>query len=128
MATDLKTYLAGKSCPGRKDRPVYFTDGDFVTFFCADDLAHEDRVDDLVTVYRSYKTGEMVGCKIKGVCRLLSSVGNFGVVIFDHGSPLTLGMLFLGAALANPEKRGKYETLGEQFGKVPFDAPKACAA
>ena len=126
---DLMSYLEGKTCAGRKEKPVYFEDGDFVTFYCADDMAHEQRIDELVTIYRSFKTGEMVGCKIKGVKRILSRIGDFGIIIHDHGSLLTLGMLFLGAAaFANPTQQKEYEDLGRRFGSVPFEAPVATAA
>src|SRR5215211_4572097 len=101
MAKDLAAYLEGKTCAGRKEKPVYFQDGDFVTFFFADDEAYEERADELVTFYRSFETGKLVGCKIKGVKRLLSKLGNFGVAIQDGESKVMLWMLFIGAALEN---------------------------
>ena len=122
MAETVTSYLKEKPCAGRKQKPVYFEDGDFVTFYFADDEAYEDRADALVTLYRSFETGNLVGCKIKGVKRILSKFGDFGVVIHDHGAQLTLGMLFLGAALANPERRDEYERLGKQYGKLPVES------
>ena len=129
MAKDLTTLLKEKSRGSRKGQPAYFEDGDFVTFFCADDLSHEERADELVTIYRSFKTGDMVGCKIKGVQKILSTFGNFGVVIHDHGSKLTHGMLFMGAALlAEPDRRAEYENLGKRFGKMEINVPFEQAA
>ena len=126
MAETLATYLAGKRCMGLKSRPLYFQDGDFVTFFFKEDLAFEERVDELVTVYRSMRTREMVGCKIKGVHRILSTLGNFGVVIDD--TRVQLGMLFLGAALVNPARRPEYERISRQYGSLNVDKEISQAA
>jgi hypothetical protein len=72
------------------------------------------------------KTGEMVGCKIKGVRRILQTLGKFGVVIRD-GCNL-LGILFIGAALMLPERREDYEKVGEKVGDVSLDAEELQSA
>src|SRR5262245_54514170 len=109
MAETLATYLKGKRCRGLRTRPVYFPDGDFVTLFVKDELAHEDRIDELVTIYRSVTSNEIVGCKIKGIRYLLNTLEGFGVVIADE--KLMLGFLFLAAASAKPEGRTTYQEL-----------------
>ena len=119
MAPTLMEYLAGKKCEVFIASPHYFQDGDFVTYFYRDDLAYEERIDELLTVYRSIDTQEMVGCKIKGVRRILQELGNFGVFI-DDGQML-LGMLFMAAAMVNPEKRQDYERVSRTYGNVRVD-------
>jgi hypothetical protein len=130
MAETQKTlaeYLAEKpNCKGFNARPHYFQDGDFVSYYFREDPAFEERIDELLTIYFSMDTGEMVGCKIKGVRRILQELGNFSVTI--EGGNVTLGLLFVGAALVNPSQKGQYEKLGSEHGKVPLDPEELRAA
>lgn len=110
---------------------MYFQDGDFVTFYFADDEAYEDRADGLVTLYRSFETGNLVGCKIKGVKRILAKLGNFGVAIQDGDAKVMLWMLFIGAALVSPSTASQKdsEELSRQYGALPVDnLPRGLAA
>ena len=119
MATDLKEYLAGKECKAFESRPNYFEDGDYVTYFASDVFAYEDRIDELVTVYRSVETSELIGCKIKGVQRIVETLGGFA--IFVKGDSFRLGMLFMGAALLNHKRRDEYQEISKEYGQVPLD-------
>jgi hypothetical protein len=74
------------------DRPFsrfaeYDADGDGIDFFAKPDPYYAERVDALLTVYRSQKTKEIVGSLIKGVsqvCReILEKHPNFRVEIHD---------------------------------------------
>jgi len=58
--------------PASEFRPTayYDADGDCIEFLARPDAFYEERVDDLVTVYYSQKTGEVIGSLIKGVSRL----------------------------------------------------------
>ena len=108
MAQDFDTFLKGARCKFVA-RAHYFVDGDFVTYYQADERCYAKRVDDLVTVYLSMATNKLVGCKIKGVRRLLREGGNFGVLVKDEG--LRLSFLFLiGLTLnvADDERRKMY--------------------
>src|SRR4051794_29920763 len=97
----LKQHLAPHRCEAFLPRPHYLQHGDYVTYYFAVDPAYEEPVDELLTDFRSLKPVEMVGCKIKGVRRIIKKLGSFGVLIFDEN--VTLGLLFLGAALVNPD-------------------------
>ncbi|MGA2616594.1 MAG: hypothetical protein ABSF26_03230 [Thermoguttaceae bacterium] len=122
MAHDLIDYLADKE-PGKfTPRPHYSRDADSLTFFFRGDDAVAKRVDDLLTVYVSVETDELVGAKIKGIKRVLSTLGDFGVTIKDEG--LTLGMLFLACMAVSRESvnKSEYIRLGEFVKSVPFDA------
>ncbi len=128
MAHELMEYLAGKETKGFTPHPHYHRDGDFLTFFCRDDDATAKRVDELLTVYVSSKTDELVGAKIKGVKRILSTLGNFGVTIKD--GRLTLGMLFLAgmAVSREPANKSEYERVGEFVKSVSIDASELLPA
>jgi hypothetical protein len=73
MAMTLMEYLEGKECREFIPRPHYFQDGDYVTYFATDELAFEERIDQLLTIYRCMETNALIGCKIKGVRRILES-------------------------------------------------------
>lgn len=128
MAETLATYLKGKRCRGLRTRPVYFPEGDFVTLFVKDDLAHEDRVDELVTIYRSIANDEIVGCKIKGVKRLLNMLDAFGVIVAEKN--LVLGFLFLAAfgAADKAERQPDVKEFAQKYGYLPVDREVAQAA
>ena len=53
-----------------KPTAYYDSDGDCIEFLAKPDPFREERVDDLVTVYYSQKTGEVIGSMIKGVSKL----------------------------------------------------------
>ncbi len=123
---DLIEYLKGRECQGFEPRPIYSRDGDFLTYFFKDVDFHGRRVDDLLTLYFSEEGEELVGCKIKGVRRILSTLGEFGAVglaVEQHEQTLTLGLLFLGGlAVGDPEHREEYEEMGRRTKNVPLDA------
>lgn len=66
---------------------VYDADGDCVEFLAKPDAFYAERVDDLVTVYYSQETGEVIGSLIKGVkkfCKqMLSRMPGFHIEIQD---------------------------------------------
>jgi len=121
MANDLMNYLAGKDVGQFMPRPHYSREGDFLTFFFRDDEAIAERIDELLTVYLSAQTRELVGAKIKGVQRILSTLGSFGVTITDED--LTLGMLFLAgmAVSKDPAHKNEYVRIGELARSVRLD-------
>jgi hypothetical protein len=66
-------YLEGKECRDFVPRPHYFQDGDYVTYFSSDQLAFEERIDELLTIHRSMETNAVIGCKINGVRHILET-------------------------------------------------------
>lgn len=92
---DLVEYIVKHPAEGFSAVPHYFPDGDFVSFYFREDECYAERVDELLTAYYSIDTGELTGCKIKGVRRLLQTLGNFGVLVQER--PILLGFLFLAA-------------------------------
>lgn len=120
MAEDLMTYLEGREARGFEPRPFYSRDGDFLTFFFRDADHNAERVDELLTVFLAVTDGELVGCKIKGVRRILETLGKFGVEVDD--GEVKLSFFFLGGALApeNPRRRW-YEEIGGRTRDVPIN-------
>ena len=63
--------VLGKVRPDARFEPTatYDRDGDCIEFLASPDSFYGERVDDLVTVYYSHDTGEIVGALIKGVSK-----------------------------------------------------------
>jgi hypothetical protein len=100
-------------------RPQYYRDEDFLTCFINDNRCIAKRVNELVTVYSDVRTGELVGCKVKGIRRILSNIRGFHVQVSDGTT--TLGLLFL-SLLADAPDREKPTLRGaaEKFSNVPL--------
>lgn len=80
-----------------KPTATYDPDGDCIEFLAKPDPFYAERIDDLVTVYYSQETGEVVGSFIKGVskfCReVLRTMPGFKTEI--HDGPVSLQHFFL---------------------------------
>ena len=125
MAQELMEYLEGRSTKQFAPVPHYFPDGDFVTFYTSDERCYAERVDQLLTVYYSVSNKQMIGCKIKGVCKLLATVRQFGVVVQDQG--IQLGIFFLAGALdrdMDPVRRRYYQDLTRLAKDFRLDSPE----
>jgi len=84
--------------PAEQFRPtaIYDPDGDCIEFLAKPDAFYAERVDELVTVYYSQETGELIGSLIKGVSRLcrevIAKLPGFQIEI--HDPPVRLQHLF----------------------------------
>ncbi len=121
MAQNLDEYLATHQPQEFRAVPHYSAQGDFVSYYFRNDPCYAERVDDLLTVFLTFDTKELVGCKIKGVKHILRTAGNFGVFLDD--ADVRLGMFFfIGAALAKDEaQRRRYEEIGQKAKEVTVD-------
>jgi hypothetical protein len=63
-----------------------------------------------------------VGCKIKGVRRILEAAGDFGVLVDDGDKRLSLFFFVgaLGAAKAEGERAERYRELHQVVGDMPI--------
>lgn len=72
-----------------KPSAFFDPDGDCIEFLASSDPFRAERVDDLVTVYYSQETGEVIGSLIKGVStfctKMLKSLPGFKIEI-EHGA------------------------------------------
>src|SRR6266852_2891605 len=93
--------------PAEQFRPTatYDPDGDCIEFLAKPDPFFAERVDDLVTVYYSQQTGEIVGSLIKGVCRFCQqfSKKNPGFRIVIQDGPVRLEHIFLARLWSLPQ-------------------------
>jgi hypothetical protein len=80
-----------------KPKAYYDSDGDCIEFLAKPDPFYEERVDDLVTVYYSQKTGEVIGSLIKGVSKLAKRLAQKlpGFMITIEDGRIRLEHLFL---------------------------------
>jgi hypothetical protein len=66
---------------------TYDPDGDCIEFLAKPDPFYAERVDDLLTVYYSQETGEVIGSLLKGVSRfckqMLEKMPGFDVEVHD---------------------------------------------
>src|SRR5947209_19236904 len=75
--------------PAGQFRPTatYDPDGDCIEFLAKPDAFYAERVDDLLTVYYSQETGEVVGSLLKGVSKfcqeVLEKMPGFRIEIHD---------------------------------------------
>lgn len=97
--------------PAEKFSPTayYDPDGDCIEFLASPENFYAERVDDLVTVYHSQETGEIIGSLLKGVTalceKLLERLPGFKIEI-QHGK-LKLVHIFLAklwASEVNPDE------------------------
>jgi len=95
-----------QSAPPFQATTTYDPDGDCIEFLVKRDPFYAERIDDLVTVYYSQETREIIGSLIKGIgrlCRQLSEkMPAFKIEVQD--GPVKLEhLLFLAKLLASPE-------------------------
>jgi hypothetical protein len=111
---------------GFNPRPRYYSHGDYVTYFLRPDRCIERRINSLITVYVDEKTRtELVGCKIKGIKKLMANLA-----FFATDGKVVMGMLILSAGFeesAEPEKREALRELLSRFGsaRLPEEMPQA---
>ena len=101
--------------PAEHFRPTatYDSDGDCIEFLAKPDPFYAERVDDLVTIYYSQDTDEVVGSLIKGVSRFCSefSKKNPGFKIVVEDGPARLEHIFLARLWSSAEDRKAIQTL-----------------
>lgn len=85
--------------PAERFKPsaTYDRDGDCIEFLAKPDTFYAERIDDLVTVYYSQETGEVIGSLIKGVSKFCRDIANTmpGFKIEIHDGPVRLQHIFL---------------------------------
>jgi hypothetical protein len=125
MANELRESIRSNPSQGFQSRPRYSAEGDFLALFFRDEDYHAHRVDALLTVYLSMNGDKLVGVKLKGVRRILETLGRFDClrVVPDGKTKVMLHVLLLpGIALANdPEQRERYEEVEEATRGVGID-------
>ena len=89
--------LLARSSEQFKPTATYDPDGDCIEFLAKPDSFYAERIDDLVTVYYSQETDEVIGSLIKDVSQfcqnMLSTMPGFKIEI--HDGPVCLQHIFL---------------------------------
>ncbi|MBM3878998.1 MAG: hypothetical protein FJ387_04665 [Verrucomicrobia bacterium] len=62
-------------------KPWYNPDGDCIVYQFGDEAIVADRVDEILTIYRSVETGKSIGYQIKGVCALGRKFGRDTLIV-----------------------------------------------
>ena len=123
-----RTMLLARQSSEFEPEAVYDADGDCIEFLAKPDPFRAERVDDLVTVYYSQETGEVMGSLIKGVsqfCRdMLARMPGFRIEIQD--GRIRLEHLFLArlwSAQGEPEsiETLTYRKLAQVAGETSVD-------
>jgi hypothetical protein len=113
--TDFARRMMLLARPAEQFRPTatYDPDGDCIEFLAKPDPFCAERVDELVTVYYSQETGEVVGSLIKGVAQFCQdfSKKNPGFRIVIHDGPVHLEHLFLARLWSREEDPNGIQTL-----------------
>ena len=90
-----------------KPTATYDPDGDCIEFLAKPDAFFAERVDDLVTVYYSQDTGEVIGSLLKGVSRfckrVLEKMPGFQIVV-QHGRVRLEHLFLAGIWSQNPDQ------------------------
>jgi len=87
----------------------YDPDGDCIEFLARPEEFWAERIDDLVTVYYSEQSGEVIGSLIKGVSRFLKKHPN--LAIFVEAGRVRLSHLFLVGLLCDQPNQQELEVV-----------------
>jgi len=98
-----------KEAPPFAPMATYDPDGDCIEFLIAPDPFYAERVDDLVTVYYSQDTHEIIGSLIKGVSKIFRQWPGFKIEIQD--GPVKLEHIFRTKFLTSNPQPDESKTL-----------------
>ncbi len=121
MAKDLMKYLETAKPRGFEPRPYYGSEEDSLTFYFDKAESYGKRVDELLALFLSVKTDELVGCQVKGVRKNLERLGKFGISIKHRKVRLDLFFHLLAFLAEKPQQRQKYLDLSQRTKDVEVE-------
>ncbi len=77
----LADMMAGEGQPAFRAEPWYNRHGDCLVYKMADEAVVGDRIDELLTVYRSAVDNRPIGFQIKGVAAMIRKLGLDGLAV-----------------------------------------------
>jgi len=98
----------------QKPEPWYNPHGDCIIFQCVDEAIVADRIDELLTIYRSVITNNPIGYQIKGVAALTKTFGWHGILVAHENDDEKLKEVSLFALLLAAYERGP-KTIGRRM-------------
>ena len=121
MAESLMKYLDKARPQGFEPRAYYGHEEDCLTFYFDNAESYAKRVDELLTLFLSLKTNELVGCQVKGVGKNLKRLGQFGLSIKHGKVRLDLVFHLLAFLAEKPSQRRTYLELSERSKDVDLE-------
>jgi hypothetical protein len=121
MAKDLMKFLETAKPRGFEPRPYFGPDEDSLTFYFDKAESYGKRVDELLTLFLSVKTDELVGCQVKGLRKNLKRLGDFGIAIKHGKVRLDLFFHLLAFLAEKPQQRQRYLELSQRTRDVEVE-------
>lgn len=107
--------------------------GDCLEFHFTEQAYYAERVDGVLTVYRSQDDDALVGCQVKGISALIAKFGDFGLQI--KTDELRLALLFCVSHIVGedsyyeaPRRHKLYNDLLSRFGKTTVNVCQSADA
>jgi hypothetical protein len=107
MADQIIEYLKENPPLGFHPLPFYSAAGEFLSMFFEDEDHYAERIDQVLTVYRSMRTQRLVGFKINGARRILEALVPYKEAPPEGGSVKMCWLFFPGRVDAYPPNRRK---------------------
>jgi hypothetical protein len=92
-----------------------------LTFYFNKAESYGRRVDELLTLFLSVKSDELVGCQVKGIRKKLKRLGRFGIAIKHGKIRLDLFFHLLAFLEEKPQQREKYLALSQRSKDVEVE-------
>lgn len=119
----LKEFVAGQT--RQAPEPWYNPEGDCIIYQMADEAIVAERIDEVLTIYRSVISNKPIGYQIKGVAALAKNFGWDGVLVEHKEDKDELKQVSLSALLLAAYEQGP-KTIGRR--RAYADAFESCAA
>ena len=119
----LEEFVVGQT--KQEPEPWYNPDGDCIVYQMTNEAVVGDRIDEVLTIYRSAVTGKAIGYQIKGVAALTREFGWDGVLVEYKKDTEELQEVSLSALLLAAYEQGP-KTIGRR--KAYADAFESCAS
>jgi hypothetical protein len=98
-------YLETAEPKGFEPRPYFGPEEDSLTFYFDNTESYGKRVDDLLTLFLSVKSDQLVGCRVKGIRKNLKRLGKLGIAIKHGKVRLDLFFQLLAFLAEKPQQR-----------------------
>ena len=114
------------TAPTFSAEPWYNPYGDCIVYKLVDEAAAADRIDDLLTIYRSADDNRPIGFQIKGVAAIIRKFGLAGLAVAPAVDGSSMTSVSIAAIILAAYEEGA-PTIGRRNGyatAMEFDVPK----
>jgi hypothetical protein len=115
----LKDFVSGPS--GIAPKPWFNPDGDCIIYQTSDEPFVAERIDEVLTLYRSIESDAVIGYQIKGVRAILHlfDFDSLTVTSAQNGKEVSLVAILLAAYEKGPKTIGRRQAYTDAFESVP---------